>query len=407
MATSCNWSELPQDLLGLLIAGLPFPNDRARFRAVCRSWRSAMRHHAPQAQQQLVLDLPDGLFMAPSDGSNDSHPLPSSFPDDNTSCIIGSTNDWIALRRHDDNAYSMHNLFSGASVPLAGLGAIVDRDSVIRKVLMRSSPDDLIAIVTRDWDCPLILSHRGKDTWLPPESLMEVPYSFIIDVAFLEDKLYAITKAEDLMLIDVVGLRGGGKRMVVRLKRLIRQPFRYRGCGSDSWSVSEEAGLEAEERRVERRYRRNKTIGRRHHTWTYHGEEFLSFPDGFEHAYDDAQQLVVTVRYLFESRGKLLTVRHHVQIPPNQFEQPFTRGAEVFEAGVDAWVPVANGLGGGQALFVSAHFSKSVPAPCGNQIKEDTIYFVNTGEVFDMRSRTCSPVRWNIPIPCGTWVFPP
>ncbi|XP_044386266.1 uncharacterized protein [Triticum aestivum] len=39
--SSSPWSELPEDILGLVLAGLPNLADRARFHAVCRSWRSS------------------------------------------------------------------------------------------------------------------------------------------------------------------------------------------------------------------------------------------------------------------------------------------------------------------------------------------------------------------------------
>jgi hypothetical protein len=45
-STISPWSQLHQDLLGLVIARLLFPGDRARFRAVCRSWHMAVFEHA-------------------------------------------------------------------------------------------------------------------------------------------------------------------------------------------------------------------------------------------------------------------------------------------------------------------------------------------------------------------------
>lgn len=100
-------------------------------------------------------------------------------------------------------------------------------------------------------------------------------------------------------------------------------------------------------------------------------------------------------------------VKHYMQLAtPTGLPTRFTRQVEVFEASAGAWVPMTDGLGGDQALFVSMRFSKSVPAPCGD-VEKDSIYFVNTGEVFNMRSNTCSPVRWKVGIPFGTWVFPP
>jgi hypothetical protein len=135
MASS--WSDLPHELLGLFAAALPFPKDRARFRAVCRSWRSALRHH-PAQPVQMIVRLGESRFMTPSDGR--LHPLPSSLPH-NTSCI-GSTDDWLALLSDDGNGshhYSLHNPFSKATVPLTALDSIVDKTHEVRKVLMRST----------------------------------------------------------------------------------------------------------------------------------------------------------------------------------------------------------------------------------------------------------------------------
>jgi hypothetical protein len=100
------------------------------------------------------------------------------------------------------------------------------------------------------------------------------------------------------------------------------------------------------------------------------------------------QDLILTIRYLVESRGKLLMLRRQVQ---HSFDATrFTRRVEVFEADTTTrtWVPLSSGLDG-HALFISKRFSKSVSA--GGEIEEDAIYFINSGEVFNMRSKTTSP----------------
>uniref|UniRef100_A0A3B6ASZ7 F-box domain-containing protein n=1 Tax=Triticum aestivum TaxID=4565 RepID=A0A3B6ASZ7_WHEAT len=501
MASS--WSELPHELLGLLIARLPFPNDRARFRAVCRSWRSALRYHGHQARQLIV--RPGGSFMTPSDGR--SYPLPS-FPD-NTICI-GSTDDWIALRHHDHpdgRNFLLHNPFTNTSVPLE-LDAVIAKATKVRKVLVWSTAagDLIVAVLTNNTRRPFILSRGGKDVWLPGS--WDLLYNFIVDIAFVGDKLYAITQDENLFPIDIA-MDGDGKLMVADGRRVVRQPRSHYGYNAWSESESESEFEEEEEEATETfnvgvagtsdeeavRASKEKTVGAFDEydgetldeeasrttdkdatvplddfdnqevvetldeeatkisnedekvvggtsnvelTWPLNddldeewdvtssetmnvayeeeGEEDIepwvrdenSLNDGFDYVYDDALSKALTsiFRYLVESCGKLLMVKHYMQLTaPNGLPTRFTCQVEVFKASAGAWVPMTVGLGGDQALFVSMCFSKSVPASCGD-VEKDIIYFVNTGEVFNMKFNTCSPVRWKASITFETWVFP-
>ncbi|XBI52250.1 hypothetical protein VPH35_034643 [Triticum aestivum] len=491
------WSELPGELLGLVIAGLPFPNDRARFRAVCRSWRSALHHHGHQARQLVV--LPEGIFMTPSDGR--SYPLPS-FPD-NTICI-GSSDDWIALRHHDHpdgRNFLLHNPFTNTSVPLE-LDTVIAKATKVRKVLVRSTAagDLIVAVLTNNTRRPFILSRGGKDVWLPGS--WDLLYNFIVDIAFVGDKLYAITQDESLFPIDI-GMDGDGKLMVADGRRVVRQPRSH--YGYNAWSESESEFEEEEEtfnvgvagtsdeeavgapkektvgafdeydgetldeeasgtsdkdatvpldefddkevvetsdeEAMKTSNADEKVVGGTSNvelTWPLcddldeewdatssetvnvayeeEDEEDIepwvrdenSLNHGFDYVYDDApfKALTSIFRYLVESRGKLLMVKHYMQLTaPNGLPTRFTCQVEVFEASAGAWVPMTDGLGD-QALFISMRFSKSVPASCGD-VEKDSIYFVNTGEVFNMRSNTCSPVRWKASITFETWVFPP
>ncbi|XBI88739.1 hypothetical protein VPH35_026662 [Triticum aestivum] len=395
MASS--WSELPHELLGLLIARLPFPNDRARFRAVCRSWRSALRHHGHHARQLIV--LPEGSFMTPSDGR--SYPLPS-FPD-NATCI-GSTDDWIALRQDDIDGrhrFLLHNPFSKASVPLT-LDTIIGKATTVQKVLVRSISDGdlVVAIMTNNIKHPLILSHGGKNICSFTDSWV---YNFVVDIAFLEHKLYAITPDENLLTIHVGEVTASDDNRVIQ-----GQPdFFIYNAQSASENEEDFAGTSDEKAAWTSDEDVHEDDG---HDYYCDGPNDDS---GDDYCYDDAdveepcEKDVNIVRYLVESCGKLLMVRQHVQlIAPPGLSTHLTCRAEVFEMGANAWVPMTNGLGGGQALFVSMCFSKSVSAPHG-EVEEDSIYFVNTGEVFNIRSNTCRPLRRDILISSGTWVFPP
>jgi hypothetical protein len=139
------WSSLLPEILGQVIARLPHIADRARFRAVCRPWHSVVRLHVSPRQRLPWVVLEDGAYLMPSDGG--VHRLP--FPK-NTACV-GSTGDWIAIDSTDEvtqtHTYALHNHFSGATVPLPELDAIigkVPKDFEVRKVLMRSTPTILL-----------------------------------------------------------------------------------------------------------------------------------------------------------------------------------------------------------------------------------------------------------------------
>jgi hypothetical protein len=218
--------------------------------------------------------------------------------------------------------------------------------------------------------------------WLPPPRTR--PYVDIIDFAFHQGKLYTITKAEHLISFDLA-LDGDGSPVVTVGRRLIEEsPYYY---------PHHEEELFAEVAPPNDISIHNSAA----HVWSPTGSN---------------DNVYITSRHLIESSGKLLMVRHHHQVRPKTDCRPgaiyITRRVEVFEAdtATGAWIPVTGGLGGGRALFISTNFSKSVAAPCG-EVEEDAIYFMGTGEVFNLKTRTCSPSRlcrsfWRL-----TWLFHP
>ncbi|KAM0891625.1 hypothetical protein ACQ4PT_026285 [Festuca glaucescens] len=119
----------------------------------------------------------------------------------------------------------------------------------------------------------------------------------------------------------------------------------------------------------------------------------------------------ITYWHLVESSGKLLMVKTHMHILPTDYSVLSLCPVDVFEADMDmhACVPMVNGLGGGRALFMGLNFSKSVSAPLG-EVEEDVVYLIQSGEVFNMKTRTCSPQRFCDPTrwgQCGNLLFPP
>jgi hypothetical protein len=198
--------------------------DRARFRAVCRSWLLAMRHHGAATRLLPWVVFSDGSFLVPFDDDDGHRPLPT-LPE-NARCI-GSTDDWLALDCTDEqkaHTYFLHNPFSDTTVPLPELNAVIGNVSElfeVRKVLMRSGPHDVIAVLTNNWNYPLILVQPGKGVWLPEPQ--KAPFIYIMDVAFLGGKLYGITHTKDLVCLGI-GFDGDGVPSVTSIERLIRCP---------------------------------------------------------------------------------------------------------------------------------------------------------------------------------------
>ncbi|KAK1644498.1 hypothetical protein QYE76_062303 [Lolium multiflorum] len=195
------WSELPPEILGLVMARLA-ADDHARFRAVCRSWHSAMRHERVPRDLFPRIVRWDGkpFFVTSTDASVDI---------DNVRCI-GSSNDWIAIdytQADKTHTYFLYNTSSGAIVPLPELDDVISQVTEIFRVFkvhMRSTPDDIIAVMTNNWNYPLILVQPGKGLWSPQPRT--TPFVSIIDVAFLGDKLYGVTRVDNNTPLDVSSL---------------------------------------------------------------------------------------------------------------------------------------------------------------------------------------------------------
>ncbi|CAO2177484.1 unnamed protein product [Urochloa humidicola] len=94
------WSELLPELLGRVIIAelLPFPADIARFRAVCRAWRSAARQHV---RQLPWIVLQDAFFctIAGDDGDLVHRILGVT---DHVTCLGTAADGWLALDCTDD-----------------------------------------------------------------------------------------------------------------------------------------------------------------------------------------------------------------------------------------------------------------------------------------------------------------
>jgi hypothetical protein len=385
------------------------------------------------------------------------NPLLFCFPE--TTRCVGSTDGWIAIDSVDAenmHTYYLHNEFSSTTLSLPELDAAIGHVSElfqIRKVLLRSTPDDVIALMTNHPRCPIILARLGKGVWLPKS--YAASYACIIDVAFLGDRLYGITLAEDLVFLDI-SYDDKGVPMAIDGECVIGDAWRneedyddeeednddyddeeYDGVDVASDGGDRDTDIDHDSSNCEDEYDNSDD------------EDYDETQDDDQHTYDltkltkadileaieetDVDEspreikpsiynvfrrkpTINTMRYLIESCGKLLMVRRQ-ELSPYNGKIPFTHKVEVFEADISAakWVPVEGGLGG-QTLFISRPFCKSISASCSKEIQEDAIYFIDTDDVFDMRSKSVSAPRddWDYTMNlrnCDTdeltWVFPP
>ncbi|CAL5004569.1 unnamed protein product [Urochloa decumbens] len=445
--SSTGWAELPADLLGCVIARLPFPGDRAAICATCRSWRAAARHHVRRQPPWIV--LPDCSVCTTGRYGAFFDRIPG-LPGENATCLAAAGEGWLALDLTDDafrrtptmdtycpdtrtfrdarpdvkhsHSYLLHNPFTKATVALPELDDLVGHVAEtfeIRKVLMRSTtPDDVVAVTTNNWSCNIILCRPGKKG----PSLV-LPNLRVIDVAFVGDTtLYGITRAEELVAFHL-GEDEDGRPKVTRFELVIENPMAaYYYDEEIPWSWPQQIDDEAEDRHQD---------VMEDYDDEFNGDGFVSDnevreEDGVNREVPyDATDETYTARYLVRSsmrgsRDELLLVRHRNESPLHS--SPYTSKVELFRADVSTgrWVPVTasddGGLGEGEALFLSRSFSKSTCAHGRDDVEEGLVYYATNylDDAFDTRSGTIRNMTFSWPWQRKlayqswlTWLFPP
>lgn len=448
-SAAAGWHDLPADILvGGVIPRLPFLGDRARICAVCHAWRSAARHHVRRQRPWIV--LPDCSFCTTThDAGGFFFPRIPGLPANNnnapTTCLAAAGDAWLALDCTDDvlrrtpfrdtychdtrtfvepspdvkhsHNYMLHNPFSNVTVPLPELDALVGHVAEtfeIRKVLMRSSPDDVIAVTTNNWDYNVILCRPGKGTYV-------LPNFRVIDVVFLGDMLYGVTFGEELVAFHL-GEDEDERPKVTKIELVIRNPMaRYYKEFLWSWpqeddddndddddeqyeegnqAAGEDDDNDDEENQSEDGEESSDDDEAPNHLLDSNGDGCVSDNDariGYDEEvpYEPKDEIFAT-RYLVRSQnGELLLVRHEHQSPP--YSRPYTRKFEIFKADVSdgKWIPINDdGLGEGEALFLSRSFSKSTRA--FGDVKDGMVYYAAAAsldeDAFDTRSWT---IRWS------------
>lgn len=386
-AQSLCWSDIPPELLGLVVKCLPSLADRVRLRAVCHSWRSNARL-LPLPPLLPWLTLPDGAFLSIPDGEIIRMPI----PEDARCC--GSVDNWLFLMKSDGGC-SLLNPFSEASVELPKLATVWRYDvsnahSGLNPILYKpvvlspldTSPDSLVAVlILDDGHCSTVCICQPPIVTDVLSARSTHPLQVFDDVAFFNGKLYGLDSQDKLFVFDID--YDLGVELISSIKWVI--------CCGD-------------------------------------GMRDLPHPV-------TRTKIYIRREYLVECCGRLLRVRRFLLSDRpgwagRTYKHQRTVAFDVFEAGLRGssrgWRKI-NNLGG-QVLFVGRHCSKSFPAVEYNGIQGDCIYFMcdyypspdrtadplRDSGVYNMRTRMITPLMpENTAVPQRhggqwrpTWIFP-
>ncbi|XP_048544008.1 uncharacterized protein LOC125523019 isoform X1 [Triticum urartu] len=322
------WSDLPTELLGLVLKRLDSLADRVRLRAVCQPWRSnSMLQNLPLPFPWLTLT--DGTFLGIPGSEVHRMPLPDGAR------WHGSIDNRLFLMSCD-GACSLLNPFSKSTLELPNLASVWQReidnhaeytdDAVSYKLLapspLESSPKSLAAalIIGNCYSVDLCVvqppattySFRGIRT-----ALGEPPT--LVDLAFLDGRLYVVSGFFKLFVVDF----GENLGTYPKMKCVIDSGG---DCGTP---------------------------------------QYLS-----------KKVLYGLSQYLVECGGRLLMVQRFTH--SQGFRNSHTVGFNVLEADLctnpGQWRTVSDL--GGHALFLGKQSSKSLPAGECSGSQEDCIYFI-------------------------------
>ncbi|KAL5206355.1 hypothetical protein ABZP36_034564 [Zizania latifolia] len=363
-AAQLSWQDLTADLLDLVLPCLPSLADRLRLRAACRSWRAGGRRRG----QPLPPPLPWFAFRDGSLVDHDGAAVRCATPILGRGVVSYLVVDNLAFLLHDDGGCSLLNPLSTSAVtpllmvvPADVTGDTPEPESesesesspanriekayakLVLSSPLDSSEDAFIAVVTPKGFNVVVSSckrRHGVVSIISCPSTTECPHEnwdCISDIAFLQGKkLYALTKAEGLHVLD---LDDNGLSNTPDVSSGFQQ------CIADDDEQ----------------------------------QEVRDNGDYYQRPLD-CPRVVVILRYLVESNGRLLMVRRWMSCPRicllGDIDETYR--FEVVETDLTGvhgrWTKV-DSLDG-QAIFLSSECSKSVTASqCAGGIQEDCIGF--------------------------------
>jgi hypothetical protein len=201
------WSDLPADLLAAVYLRSASAFDRARFAAVCTSWRAVAAWYPRLPALPLLLPL-TGDLQARAYSPEDGRALPLRVPLPGGNRFVGSyEGGWIATAS-DSNELLVVNLFSGDRLPLSAKQRFITcacpssfwgtAAAVVRKIVFSADPSSGSCILAAITDqCDMALCRVGcPDAGWTTQRCGTSTYMQLVDVAFCNGELYGCAWTE-------------------------------------------------------------------------------------------------------------------------------------------------------------------------------------------------------------------
>ncbi|XBH81821.1 hypothetical protein VPH35_107320 [Triticum aestivum] len=220
MTMPVQWSDLPDDLLQLVYSKVAGPLNRARFAAVCRSWRATTitsPHAAPPVLPWLMFrdareDDNKTKVYCPEDGRVFRMSLPSQAVGKR---FVGAHDGgWVAALGHDMQL-AVVNLFSSVEVPLPAKNmytlCLGGGWNDIRKIVFSESPAStgcILATITPRHRLALCRIACPNNKWTEGG-----PVYGLVDIVFCNGQLFGLTMFEELVRFQI-GVDQDGKPML-------------------------------------------------------------------------------------------------------------------------------------------------------------------------------------------------
>ncbi|KAM0854872.1 hypothetical protein ACQ4PT_050155 [Festuca glaucescens] len=237
--SAVQWSDLPDELLGLVRSKVASLRGRVLFAAICRSWRAAVwLHPAPPALPLLLLSPRDWRtteersrrLYCPEDDSILRVPLPSRL---NSALWINGSYDggWIATTTSPTPSVSLSpimimNPFSGAEVTLSKKQTTIScpRNEgcpfIIWKIIFSEAPTSSSCILAAmaSGGCKIALCRIGcpDGGW----TLEGYDMERLEDIIFFRGDLYGLTRFSESLFRFDIGVNDDGAPVVIATHRL-------------------------------------------------------------------------------------------------------------------------------------------------------------------------------------------
>ncbi|CAN6191160.1 unnamed protein product [Urochloa humidicola] len=250
MAYRCSssaWSDLPPDLLGLVLLRLHSLTDRIRVGAVCRPWRSGARLHPKLPPPMPWLALGNNFYL---DIVNNAVHRRLNLTIRLDATCSGSVDHLLFLTR-DGGGCFLADPFTGTVHPVPDLAfflkdltreemfSLTFRLNVsVRKVVQAHWPTPSSAVAapvvaaliknTEDGNescrTTIFVCGAGTDTGVDRESYrtMSVDLRCVLDIAFFRGNLYALSTHGQLLTIEIAHGVSGGNPMITNVSYAIK-----------------------------------------------------------------------------------------------------------------------------------------------------------------------------------------